>query len=109
MELKNYFISELPAELLKPLQDVTVYEKEEIILECELSVANADAIWLKDGIDVKYALGLERFNKKSSGNSYRLTVFEAKLEDLGSYSCTVKLTKTACNVNVLGKSQRLKK
>jgi len=45
---------------------------------------------------------LERFNKKVIGNKYQLTVYEAKLDDAGSYSCILKSTKTSAEVKVLG-------
>ncbi len=84
------------------MKDVSVFEKDEIVLECEFNRPNADAIWLKDNVDIKYSLGPDRFNKKVTGNVYRLTIFEAKLDDAGSYSCTVKSTKTSCLVKVSG-------
>jgi titin len=97
-------VEEVPSELVRPLQDVTVYEKQEISLECEFSEPNYDQVlWQKDNVDVKYALGSDRFTKRIEGNVYKLVVYEAKLEDLGSYSCTVKKTKTTCNVKVLEK------
>jgi hypothetical protein len=97
----NLEVEELAAEILKPLKDLTVYEKDEIVLECEFNRPNVEASWQKDNVDIKYSLGTERHNKKVNGNVYRLTIYEAKLEDAGSYSCTVKSTKTSCVVKVL--------
>lgn len=94
-------VEELPADILKPLQNVTVYEKQELVLECEFSRPNVEAVWQKGDLDVKYALGTDRFTKKCDGQVYRLTIYEAKLDDAGSYSCTVKTTKTSCDVKVL--------
>ena len=93
-------VEELPAGLLRPLTDVSVYEKQEIVLECEFDRPNVDALWLKDNVEVKYALGLDRFSKKVTGTVYKLTVYESLLEDAGSYSCVVKQTKTSCQVKV---------
>lgn len=93
-------VQELPADVLKPLENVSVYEKQEIVLECEFNRANCEAIWHKDNIEVKYSLGLDRFSKKVIGTVHRLTIYEAKLDDAGSYSCTVKKTKTSCDVKV---------
>ena len=70
------------------------------MLECEFSVPNLEAVWSKDNMDVKYALGLERCNKKVNGTVYQLIVSDSTLEDIGSYSCLVKLAKTSCNVKV---------
>lgn len=91
----------MPAEILTPLKNLTVYEKDEIILECEFNRPNVEAIWHKDNADIKYSLGNDRYNKKLNGNTYRLTIYEAKLEDAGSYSCTVKSSKTSCELKVL--------
>jgi hypothetical protein len=87
---------------MRPLQNVTVYEKEEIQLECEFDRPNVDALWQKDNIEVKYALGLDKFKKKAEGSVYKLIIYDARLEDAGSYSCIVKTTKTSCDVKVLG-------
>lgn len=57
-------VEPLPAEILKPLQNVSVYEKQEIHLECTFSQPNCEPVWLKDNVDVKFALGGERFFKK---------------------------------------------
>lgn len=92
---------EIPAVILRPLTDVTVYQKERILLECEFNVPNLEAVWAKDNIDIKYALGFDRCKKIVNGTVYQLEIFEAKMEDIGSYSCTVKLSKTNCNVKVL--------
>lgn len=88
---------------MRPLKDVTVYEKQEILLECEFSDPNLEAVWCKDNIDVKYAIGLDRCNKKVNGTVHQLVILESKLDDLGVYSCTAKLAKTQCNVKVLEK------
>lgn len=92
---------ELPADILRPLKNLTVFEKDEIILECEFSRPNVEATWQKDNSDIKYSLENMRYNKKVDGNVYRLTIYEAKLEDAGTYSCVVKSTKTSCEVKVL--------
>lgn len=82
---------------------MTVYDKQEVVLECELSKPNADVIWQKDNVDVKYSLGLDRFNRKVNGNVYRLTIYSANMEDAGTYSCVLKQTKTSGEVKVLEK------
>lgn len=82
---------------------MTIYDKQEIVLECELSKPNAEVVWQKDNVDVKYSIGLDRFNRKVNGNVYRFTIYSANLEDAGSYSCTLKQTKTSCDVKVLEK------
>jgi len=96
----NLVVEDRPASLLRPLTDKTVAEKQEIRLECEFDRANIDAVWLVNNVDVKYALGADRFRKSVNGGVYQLVVFEAKLDDAGKYSCTVKKTETSCQVKV---------
>lgn len=91
----------MPAEVNKPLENVTVYEKKEICLECEFNKPNEEAMWQKDNIDIKYSMEADRYSKKVSGNNYKLVIYEAKLEDAGSYTCIVKKGKTSCTVKVL--------
>ena len=88
---------------------MSVFEKQEIVLECEFNRPNVEAIWQKDNIDVKYALGTDRFSKKCDGSFYRLTIYEAKMEDAGFYSCSVKTTKTSCDVKVLERPAEIMK
>jgi titin len=88
---------------LRPLTNVSVYEKQEIVLECEFNRPNVEATWQKNNMEIKYALEPDRYAKKCEGGVYRLTIFEAKIEDAGAYSCTVKTTKTSCEVKVLEK------
>lgn len=96
----NLIVDERPANLLRPLEDKTVFEKQEIKLECEFDRANVDAVWTKDNVDIKYSLGTDRYSKKCVGGVYSLVVYEASMEDAGAYTCTVKKTPTSCNVIV---------
>lgn len=93
-------VDPVPADILKPLENVSVYEKQEIFLECSFNHPNSEPVWLKDNIDVKFSVGSDRFIKKCVENVYTLVIPEAKLEDCGTYSCTVKLAKTSCSVKV---------
>ena len=93
-------VDPVPADILKPLENISVYEKQEIFLECSFSHPNGEPVWLKDNIDVKFSIGSDRFIKKVSENVYTLVIPEAKLEDAGNYSCTVKMAKTNCSVRV---------
>ena len=97
----NLYVEELPVNIIRPLQDVTVYEKNEIHLECEFEIANLDSIWYKDNTDIKYALGVERCYAKTIGRVHQLVVLEARLDDYGKYSCAAKLNRTNCEVKVL--------
>ena len=60
-------VEERVAAALRPLQDRSVLEREAVRLECEFDRADVEAVWLKDNVDVKYALGMDRFAKKVCG------------------------------------------
>ena len=91
---------------MKPLEDFNKQEKQEIVFECEFNKIDPQAIWTKDNVEIKFALSSDRFSKKIIGNRYILTIYEAKLEDAGTYTCTVKQTKTSCNLIVTGRSHK---
>lgn len=80
---------------------MTVYEKQEIHLECEFELPNLESTWYKDNTEIKYALGLDRCFVKTIGTVHQLVVLDAKLDDYGKYSCAAKLNKTNCDVKVL--------
>ena len=93
---------EIPTELKQALKDCTVYEKTELVLECEFNKTTNDSVWMKNGVDVKQSLGKGRFSKKNIKTVQQLTIFDADLEDTGKYSCSVRDKTTECQVNVVG-------
>jgi len=96
----NLYVEEVPVPILRGLTDVSVFEKQEIHLECEFETPNLDAVWHLNGSDAKLMLGIDRCYSKVNGTVYHLTILDAKLDDFGEYSCTAKLSKTTCNVIV---------
>ncbi len=88
---------------MKPLENVTVFEKQQIVLECEYNQPNLEAVWQKDNIDIKYSIGLDRCNRKCNGTIYSLVIYESRFEDAGLYTCTLKHAKTSGEVKVLEK------
>jgi len=86
---------------LRPLQDVIVHEKNEIVLECEFEVPNLVALWTKDDMDIKHASDIDRCFSTVTGTVHRLIIQDAKLDDIGKYSCLAKLSTTTCKVHVL--------
>ncbi|XP_055070972.2 obscurin isoform X13 [Misgurnus anguillicaudatus] len=57
-----------------------------IVLKCELSDANAQVLWCKDGTELSPNSGLD-FQR--DGNMRKLTVQSAQLSDTGHYTCHV--------------------
>ena len=86
---------------MRPLQDVIVHEKNEIVLECEFELPNLVSVWTKDDMDLKHASDIDRCYPRVTGTVHRLTIKDAKLDDIGKYACTAKLSKTSCKVQVL--------
>lgn len=95
-------VQELPIEILGKLKDVTVYEKEDIVLDCECSKSNVQSQWHSNGMDIKFSIGLDRIEKSVVNSVHKVIIHEAALEDSGLFSCTFKGgVKTTCNVKVV--------
>lgn len=97
---KNIFflhlLPEIPASIVKPLQDKTVLEKTRVILDCSVSNSRCSIRWYK-GSNV--ILPSERFEISSEGCYRKLIIQQVVLEDEGTYSvqvgehsCSAKLT-----------------
>jgi hypothetical protein len=104
--LKYIISTEIPTELRQNLKDCTAYEATELVLECEFNKTTNDSIWMKDGVDIKQSLGKGRFSKKNLKTVQQLTIFDAKLEDTGKYSCSVRDKTAECQVSVVGESYK---
>lgn len=89
-------LSELPVNIVKPLQDKTAIEKSRVILDCTVSNPRCSIRWYK-GVSV--VLPSERFEICSEGGYRKLIIQQVALEDegtysvqVGEYSCSAKLT-----------------
>lgn len=89
-------LSELPVNIVKPLQDKTVLEKSRVMLDCTVSNPRCSIRWYK-GINV--ILPSERFEICSEGCYRKLIIQQVALEDegmysvqVGEYSCSARLT-----------------
>lgn len=72
-----------PIEVLEPLKDVIVKERDTIVLECKISKSTVKYAWLKDGKPLK---GTSRAETKHDGQIHRLTISNSELSDIGRYS-----------------------
>ncbi len=82
-ELSGHF-SELPVEVLKPLSNLEIIEKQTAVFECEISKANETAKWFQAGTEI---VDWERFTPEVEGKVHRLTITNGELEDTHKYSC----------------------
>lgn len=73
---------------------------DDIVLECELSRANAVAKWYKDGCRIE---GNERFCEEEEGTFRSLVILNAELGDSGEYLMDVGDDSISFQVMVEGK------
>ncbi|XP_046554801.1 titin-like [Haliotis rubra] len=74
-----------PVKFIRPLADITVTEKQDIYLECEINKPGLKPTWKIDGNKVS-ASG--RFQLLSEGNVHKLIIKEAELDDENVYTVT---------------------
>lgn len=90
---------ELPAAFKKPLNDVRVTEKQEAILECQVSKPNVSIIWKKDGKEIKPS---DKIKFVSDGSTRQIIFTEAALMDEADYSCCIGDVETTATLFVDG-------
>ena len=84
-------------EIVKPLEDQNIVEKEPIKFTCELSKSGVKVSWLKDGFKVSEEDG---FKITVDGTKHTITKDSATLEDAGKYMLVFEDKKTAANLGV---------
>ncbi|KAJ8319891.1 hypothetical protein KUTeg_001478 [Tegillarca granosa] len=62
------FVEELPAEFRKPLTDMTVKQKENVTLECEINKPNIPVKWFKDELPAEFRKPLTDMTVKEKEN-----------------------------------------
>lgn len=89
-------VSELPVNIVKPLQDKTALEKSRVMLDCTVSNPRCSIRWYKGSTVI---LPSERFEICSEGGYRKLIIQQVALNDEGTYSvqvgeytCSAKLT-----------------
>ncbi|XP_058254096.1 obscurin isoform X1 [Hemibagrus wyckioides] len=105
-------VTEPPAKILRPLEDVTTPEKEKATFECEVSRANADVKWFKNEEELKPG---KRYMIHSQGCKRSLLIQKCTYEDQGLYVCkttddntSAKLTVHARDIKIIKQLQDLK-
>ncbi|XP_063323695.1 obscurin-like protein 1a [Pelmatolapia mariae] len=107
-------VSEPPVKILRKSEiknNLKFLISDDIVLECELSRANAVAKWYKDGCRVQ---GDERFCEEEEGAFRSLVILNAELEDSGEYfldvgddSISFQVTVEEPPVTIVGNSNDL--
>lgn len=81
------------------LQNYTAIEKDEVVLSCELSRANADVKWFKDGEEV---FSSKNVLIQSDGKKHMLVIKKAVKSSAGTYSCSCGTDTTTSDLNIEG-------
>uniref|UniRef100_H2YLF1 Titin n=1 Tax=Ciona savignyi TaxID=51511 RepID=H2YLF1_CIOSA len=110
-------VIEPPVKFPRTLSDKTCEEMDRVVLECEVSRANANVVWLKNNEAIK-ASDNAKYEAISTGKGRSLLVKDIKKSDKGKYMCVcgdskstaelavkdgVKFLKPLSDVNVLEK------
>ena len=94
-----YFTVELPVEVLKPLSNQEVIEKQTTTFECEFSKPNQTAKWFQNGDEITADWG--RFKSEVDGTVYRLIITATEMSDASKYRCVIKEKQTSGKLTVL--------
>ena len=86
---------------MKKLQDFEVTERDEAILEVEITSQTADVSWLKDGIPLTPSNEKLEFIKE--GTVRKLLIRSTSIQDEGEYTCTLIDQDCSAEVTVVGK------
>ncbi|XP_017322293.1 obscurin isoform X6 [Ictalurus punctatus] len=90
-------ITEPPAKILRPLEDVTTPEKEKATFECDVSRVNADVTWFKNDEELKPG---KRYMMHSQGRKRSLLIQKCTYEDQGVYVCKTTDDNTSAKLTV---------
>ena len=101
----NLSVLEAPAQFITPLEDMTVEEKSQCVMECEVNRANVRTRWLKDRripiqVSDKYEI-VEREKIRS------LIIKDITYDDEGVYTCDADTAKSNMNLTVCARDIKL--
>lgn len=88
-------------EFVKKLQDFEVTERDEAILEVEITSQTADVSWFKDGIPLTPSTEKVEFIK--DGTIRKLLIRSTSIQDEGEYTCALVDQECTAEVTVVGK------
>jgi hypothetical protein len=90
---------EIPLEILEPLTDQTVEEKQPFTFTCKVNKPNVKAKWLKDGMELTPADGYEIL---VDGQTHTLKRKEAAAGDKGKFIAIISGKSTDAKLTVTG-------
>ncbi|XP_073532982.1 obscurin [Phyllobates terribilis] len=96
-------VKEPPVQITHPLQNMTVEERDKVTLECEVSRANAEVKWLKDGSELRPS---KKITIISQSNKRNLTIHKCEHDDQGTYVCDAGDHKSSAQLTVRARDIR---
>uniref|UniRef100_A0A8C5WLN5 Titin n=1 Tax=Leptobrachium leishanense TaxID=445787 RepID=A0A8C5WLN5_9ANUR len=82
-------------------RNYTAVEKDDIVLQCEVSKAKAPVKWFKDGQEI---IPSKNVIIKTDGKKRILTIKKASKKDIGEYTCDCGTDQTTSKLNIEGKT-----
>ena len=83
---KIFTFTEIPADFTVRLQDQRVMEHDIIEFSCELTKANVNVKWMKNGSQLTEG---DRVKFINDGNVYRCVITDARKDDVERYICVL--------------------
>ncbi|XP_017602265.1 PREDICTED: obscurin isoform X2 [Corvus brachyrhynchos] len=90
-------VKEKPAEVTKELEDKTSPAGQDISLSCELSKADVNIRWYKDGKAIRKS---QKYDLQQEGTRAILTIRDSTVKDSGEYTCETETSKTTARITV---------
>ena len=97
-------VTEIPLQIVTPLQDQEVMEKQEATFVCEVSKPNQTAKWQRNGVDLVAAV---RYEVKVDGTRHILTINDAEKADQAQYTVAFGDLNSTASLSVTGKCHRI--
>lgn len=101
LKLKSINSTATKPEFVKKLEDFDVTERDEAILEVEITSPTADVSWFKDGLPLNVATEKIEFIKE--GTIRQLLIRSTSIQDEGEYTCKLVDQECTAEVTVVGR------
>nr|XP_060639353.1 obscurin [Anolis sagrei ordinatus] len=99
-------VKESPVKIIKPLVDLKAQHKDNVTFECELSRANAEVKWRKDGTELRPN---KRIVMVARGTKRSLTIHKCEYEDRGKYMCDADDDKSTAALDIQARDIKIVK
>nr|XP_060639352.1 obscurin-like [Anolis sagrei ordinatus] len=99
-------VKESPVKIIKPLVDLKAQHKDNVTFECELSRANAEVKWRKDGTELRPN---KRIVMVARGTKRSLTIHKCEYEDRGKYMCDADDDKSTAALEIQARDIKIVK